>query len=371
MEKMLGEKIHDIRENLKEEGIDACIFLNSSPIHDSNIEYLTKFRQTKFHAFSCLILGQEKSTLIVSGLEYDRARKQAKCDEVLNIKDYSGSLRRVFKDKLNDCKRIGIIPDLFPYKLARRLKGKKFIDVSKIMENARSVKTPAEIKLLKKSCKIAEKGVKIIEGSLQRNMTEKELALILQHELLKKGAEEMSFPTIVSSGKNSAFIHPEPSFSEREIQPGLGIIDFGVRYNGYCSDVTVPFSIGKLTDQQKKIVEVTEEAYQTAVDSLEVGKPTWKVYDEVDSLLKKRGFESKHSLGHGIGLDIHEVPNLSPKPKTKRELKEWKEVVLQEKMAFTIEPGVYVEGLGGCRIENDFLMKRGPKILTKSKLIEI
>ena len=100
--------------------------------------------------------------------------------------------------------------------------------------------------------------------------------------------------------------------------------------------------------------------------------PAWKVFDLANKVLEKHSFEFKHSLGHGLGLDVHESPSLSPKPQTKRELKEWEEAKLKEGMIFTIEPGVYVPDVGGCRLENDVLMtKRGAEILTRSKLIEL
>ena len=172
--------------------------------------------------------------------------------------------------------------------------------------------------------------------------------------------------------KRQAYIHPEPSYSKEKIQRGLGLIDFGVTYQGYCSDITIPFSIGRLTEKQKRIVKTTEEAYRKSVDTLEIGKLTWKIFDVAEKVIEKNGFEFKHSLGHGLGLDVHDAPNLSPKPKAKEELKEWKEVKLQEGMVFTIEPGVYVPEVGGCRLENDFLMtKKGPEILTRSEFLSV
>ena len=181
---------------------------------------------------------------------------------------------------------------------------------------------------------------------------------------------ELAFPTIVTSGKRSAYIHPYPSFSNQKIQDGLGLVDFGVRYKGYCSDVTVPFTLGKISSKQKKIVQTVKEAYEKAIETLKISVPTWKVHESVESLIKKNGFKFKHSLGHGLGLELHDVPSLSPKPKSKEVLKEWKEVKLKENMVFTIEPGVYEPKIGGCRLENDVLMtKKIPKVLTNSRVI--
>jgi Xaa-Pro dipeptidase len=149
------------------------------------------------------------------------------------------------------------------------------------------------------------------------------------------------------------------------------LVDFGIRYKGYCSDVTIPFTISRLSEKQKKIVKTVEEAYQNAIDSIKIGIPTWKIHDAAEKVIKRNGFEFKHSVGHGIGLDLHDLPNLSPKPRTKEELKDWKEFELKENMIFTIEPGVYETRIGGIRLENDILLKKVPKILTNSKLIQI
>jgi len=365
-------KLQQFQKELKNRDLDASIFLCSAPIHDSNIQYFTGFQQTRFYAFSCLIVTQKKSILTTSRLEYDRATKQAKADEIINLKDYDNSLTKIFKEKLKDVKNIGIMERIFPYKLARKLEGKKIQDISEITENLRMIKTKEEIQLLKKSCQIANHGIKVIQENLSTRITEKGLALTLQQELIKQGADELSFPTIVTSGKESAYIHPEPSFTKNKIRKGIGLVDFGVRYQGYCSDITVPFSIGRLNERQKKIIRVTREAYEKSVDALEIGKSTWKVYGIAEKTLENNGFEFKHSLGHGLGLDVHDSPNLSPKPENKEELKNWEEVELQQDMVFTIEPGVYVPGIGGCRLENDILMtKRGPEILTRSKFIEL
>ncbi len=365
-------KLQQFQQELKNHNLDASIFLCSSPIHDSNIQYFTGFQQTRFYAFSCLIITQQKSVLVTSQLEYDRAVRLAKADEIINLKDYDNSLTKILEEKLKDAKNIGIIERLFPHRLAKKLKGKKLQDISWITENLRMIKTKKEIELIKKSCKIANHGIKIIQGNLSTRTTEKELALLLQQELIRRGADELAFPIIVTSGQRSAYIHPEPSYTDKKIQKGLGLVDFGARYQGYCSDVTVPFSLGRLNEKQKKIFQVTQEAYEKSVDVLEIGIPTWEVYEVANKILEKNNFEFKHSLGHGLGLDVHDSPNLLPKPKTQENLKNWEEIKLQEGIVFTIEPGVYVPERGGCRLENDVLMtKRGPKVLTKSKFIEL
>jgi len=364
------QKIEQFREELKKRKIDAALFLTSEPIHDVNIEYFTGFQQIRFFSFSCLLISQNNSVLVVSPLSYDQALMEAEADEIINLKDYSNSLTKVLKEKLKKFKTIGILERIFPHKLSRKFRV-KFKDISDIIRELRSIKEPKEIQRIEKACHITNQGIKFIEKNLSKKMTEKELALTLQQKLIKKGADDLAFPTIVTSGNRSSFIHPHPSSMDKKIQKGLGLIDFGVRYKGYCSDVTVPFTVSRLSARQKKIVKTVKKAYQKAINTLKIDIPTWKVHNAAEKIIKKNRFEFKHSVGHGIGLDLHDLPSLSPKPKAKEELKDWKEFKLKENMTFTIEPGVYELGVGGIRLENDVLLKKEPEVLTNSELIQI
>jgi Xaa-Pro aminopeptidase len=363
------KKIEQFREELKKKKVDVALFLTSEPMHDVNVEYFTGFQQVRFFSFSCLLIFQDNSVLIVSPLSYDRALEEAEADEIINLADYERSLTSVLKKKLKDVKTVGIVEKAFPLKLYKKFKRLKFIDISDTILELRSIKEEKEIGMIKKACKIANHGIKIIERNLSTKMSERELASILEQELLRKGADEIAFPTIVTSGRKSAFIHPFPSSTNERIKTGLGLVDFGVRFKGYCSDVTVPFSIGRLSKKQKKIVKTVEEAYRECLNSLRINIPTWKVHERVEKKIEENGFEFKHSSGHGLGLELHDLPSFSPKPKNKEDLKDWKEIKLKKNMTFTIEPGVYEVGVGGCRLENDVLMKKKPVLLTNSSFL--
>jgi len=362
-------RIKKFQKLLEKQDLDASIFLCSAPIHDFNIKYFTGFEQTKFHSFSCLIITREKSILATHKLEYDRAIKEAKANEIINLKEYDNSLTKLFKEKLKGISKVGIIERLFPYRIFKKLPEIRFEDISNIVYQMREIKEKKEIEMIEKSCKIANNGIKVIKENLSTKITEKELSLILQQELIRKGADELSFPTILASGKRSAYIHPYPGASDKKIQKGLGLVDFGVRYNGYCSDITVPFTIGKLSEKQKKIVKTVEQAYNTAIENTKIDVPTWRVHTITENVINKNGFEFKHSLGHGLGLEVHDSPSISPRPDN-NDLKGWKETLFKENMIFTIEPGIYEINIGGFRLENDFLMtKKGIKVLTESKPI--
>jgi len=236
-------------------------------------------------------------------------------------------------------------------------------------------KNEKEIKLLKKSAEIANSCLPLIEELLKREkITEKEIAQAIRKKIYSQGAK-LAFQIIVACGKRSAKIHPKPRVTGK-IVSGLGYIDFGASYKGYKSDVTVPFIKGKISKKERKIVDATLAAYKIALSSIKIGEQCWKVFEKVDRFLRKRGFELKHGLGHGLGLKIHEDPHMIvPKRKFKKRKIKWEKIrkmVFENGMVFTIEPGVYVNKLGGCRIENVFAIENGKiEKLTNAKLIVI
>jgi len=239
-----------------------------------------------------------------------------------------------------------------------------------------TVKTQEEIKLIKKAAEISDSCLPLIEKSLRENITEEELRRRINRKIRSQHAT-LSFQTLVASGKRSSMIHAKPHATD-EIISGIGYIDFGACYKGYRSDLTVPFIKGKVSERERRVVEITLKAYDVAINSIKVGMPCRKLFEKVDNFLRKNGFRMSHSLGHGVGKKIHELPYIgkpSKKHLTKKIKKRWerlKKINFQEGMVFTIEPAVYVKGKYGCRLENDVLIKRKRlKILTHAKLIEI
>lgn len=237
------------------------------------------------------------------------------------------------------------------------------------------IKTKEEIKLLEKSAAISNSCIPIIEKSLHENISERELARRVRRNINKQGAT-LSFLTLVGSGKRSAMIHTKPHTTDQIIK-GIGYIDFGASYKGYKTDVTVPFVKSSIGKREEKIIKAGLSAYKLAIDSIKIGEPCWKLHEKIDNFLKNKGFRMQHGLGHGLGKEIHEKPFISkPRKKLKgKKLRKWEKlqkIKFQPNMVFTIEPGIYVKGLGGFRIENDFLLtSNGPKLLTKSKFLKI
>jgi Xaa-Pro aminopeptidase len=364
------KKIEEFRNKLAEQNIDQMVLLSSESAHDINIEYLTGLRQSRRGSNSCLIYSKGIFTLLVSPLEYEQARREAEVDEIVELKPWS--LKEVFKEKLRAGFNIGINTLVLPYGVTKLLPRAKLKSVSKVFYELRSVKEQKEIELIEKACRITNRGVKFLEENLSKGIAEKELALNLEDFLKRKGAEDMGFDTIITSGKRSSLIHPYPAVSNKKIGNGLGLVDFGVIYRGYCSDVTVPFSIGRLSEKERKISLAVEKAYDQTINALKPGALSREVSGIAQGVFNREGFDLIHAIGHGIGLEEHDPPVLFSKPKDGKLPKKANETILKENMVLAIEPGVYVPGIGGCRLENDFLItKNGAKQLTKARMINL
>ncbi len=246
-------------------------------------------------------------------------------------------------------------------------------DIEKQLE--RIIKTPKEISILKRSAAITDSCIDVLERKLKKDVNEKELAAAIDRNIRKHGAKN-AFPTIVTCGKRGVCIHPKPSIKRVR---GIGYADFGAMYKGYRTDITVPFVKGEIGKKEERMIDTIMQMSKLAVKSAKPGVYCWKLQEMFERFISKRGYKVCHYLGHGIGLDIHELPSLAKPRKgrkmTKKGVKRWKiikSIRFKPGMVFTIEPGVYVKGVGGCRYENDFLMtKAGAKPITHSRLIRL
>lgn len=353
-----NKKIREIYRQFEKNNIDAAVFVNKEPIIDMNIPYLTGF----FGMLNGVLIFSNNSTLITSTLDYNRALKEAEANKIINKNKYR--IDKLLIKNLKGFKRVGVVKDIFPLSLAEKLKRKlklEFVDLGKFMLELRASKENKELKLIKKSASIANYCIEIIKDILntKKSLKEKELAAEIEYEINLHDAE-VAFKTIVTSGAKSAYIHP--CTSNELIEKGLGLIDFGVIYKGYVTDVTVPFTIGSLGSTQERMVKTVERMYYKLIGMTKPDVKVCEVCEVAKNIASKAKFELRHSLGHGIGLEVHEFPSISEKEKIK----------LKEGMVLAIEPGVYVNKFGGCRLENDVLItKSGCKVLTNSKLIKI
>lgn len=179
------------------------------------------------------------------------------------------------------------------------------------------IKTKKELQMLRKSAAVSNSCIPLIEKSLKENISERELARRIRRKINSQGAT-LAFQTLVASGKRTSMIHPHPHSTNEKIR-GIGYVDFGASYRGYKTDVTVPFVKGSAGKKEWKIIKTGLAAYRLAVKSVKIWKQCWLVHKKTDLFLRKNGFKMLHSLGHGLGKEIHERPlDLNAAQKTER-----------------------------------------------------
>ncbi len=210
------------------------------------------------------------------------------------------------------------------------------------VEEERMRKDEEELKLIREAWKIGEKVLRRVKEFLRPGMEERELAVEVEHCLRKKGSESLPFPPIVTGGKNSALPHAKPGKDPLKEKEPL-IVDLGARIEGYCSDITLTFFPGGIPSCWEERKRMVEEAISLAISLVEVGRRCRDVFMEVERFFSRQDFQENflHSLGHGVGLKVHERPLLGRKS----------EDVFQPGMVFTLEPGLYFPGEGGVREE--------------------
>lgn len=224
----------------------------------------------------------------------------------------------------------------------------ELVPLDNVMTKIRRVKDDNEIDLIRKSVGVAEEAFEAIRAVIQVGQTENYLAGQLVFELRSRGASNSSFPVIVAAGANSSLPHYRPAEAlVQKDQPLL--IDWGAIYKGYCSDLTRTLMIGRVSDRMKQIYKVVLEAQQGAISFLRPGVTTTQADRVARDIIDKAGFKDffGHGLGHGIGREIHELPAMN---------KTTKEEELRPGMIVTVEPGIYLPGEGGVRIEDDVLI---------------
>ncbi len=235
---------------------------------------------------------------------------------------------------------------------------------------ARTVKDAQELAAIEKAAEITNTLIDGITGLLTarggQHLREIELAQLIEREALALGAEGIGFETLAAGPARSWAIHPFPSCSAGPFGgDGLSILDFGVKVDGYTSDVTVTLAAGRLTAAQDRMVGLVEEAYHAAVESAKPGASPQAPARRAEHVFSAAGCSMPHALGHGIGLDTHEAPLL-------RSQGENPDPALLPGMVFTIEPGLYDPAQGGVRWENDLLLtESSARVLTRARIIRI
>jgi Xaa-Pro aminopeptidase len=337
-----------IRKWLEQQGADA--FLVSS---SHNVHYLFGFRGEGLGVVAeCPALCADRR------YELDAAALPGRLRRVLHP---GGHLAGVIEHlKAVGARKVAFESQVLTFatfeQLRKKLRGIKLVPTTTVIEGFRAVKSADEIALMARAAEVTDQALAAIAPLLVPGVTEREIALELDRQMLVHGAERPAFDTIVAFGPSAASPHAVPG--ERVLEAGHMVkIDCGAQVDGYCSDITRTTPIGTPDTRFERVYGAVLEAQQAAVAAARAGVCGRDLDAVARDILRDRGLAEQfgHGLGHGVGLEIHELPRVSSRS----------EDVLQRGMVVTIEPGVYIEDWGGVRIEDTVVIEpRGCKVLT-------
>ncbi|MGB7969104.1 MAG: aminopeptidase P family protein [Methanobacterium sp.] len=327
----MNTKLKQVIESLHNKNIDCMVVLKPE-----NIRYLTGFRPSS----SSILILKDNPILLASKID----REDASGSSMVNLEVYKefDDVKKLLNGKIGIEKSMTV-------ETYKKLSESFDIQTTDIVEISRSVKSNWEIENIEKALQIAEKSFMELEFT----GTEVELAAQLEYNMRINGSERASFESIMASGPRTSLPHGTPSLNKVE-SPIL--VDWGAVYNNYSSDTTRTIIE---TERQEEIFNIVLDAQKTAIKAIKPGIRSCEIDTAARDVITEYGYGDKfiHSTGHGVGLEIHEKPNLSKNDEAK----------LEKGMVITVEPGIYLEGEFGVRIEDMVLVKNHASVLNKIK----
>lgn len=353
-------RLKALMEKMRSEPYDAVII--TSPV---NQRYITDFDYTDGY----VIVTKEKA-FVLADFRYIEAAKNTVSDEfeilllegkrtefVKNLLKQNGVRVLAYENKEMTCEEYNMLSDA--------LDGVAMLPAKKLFDSLRICKTEKELELMDKAQQITDAAFKHILDFIKPDMTEIEVALELEFFMRKNGSRGVAFDTICVSGSASALPHGVPR--NVKLEKGFLTMDFGARYEGYCADMTRTVVLGKADEEMKKVYDTVLQAQEEALAAVRAGEIGADIDNIARSIINNAGYRGcfGHGLGHGVGLYIHESPRLSPAADADK---------LEAGNVVTVEPGIYLEGKYGCRIEDMVAVTEdGMRDFTKSpkEMIEL
>lgn len=336
----MNVKIKWLRDQLSALKLDGMII--SNPI---SIKYLTGLAEE-----GTLILAPKENIFITDGRYIESVNRHLTINDeivVYNVKEFSKyDYEAIFMISEN----VGIEEKYITYEQYNKYMQTyqvNLVETEGIIENERIVKDKDEIEFIKKACDITVKAYEYIIRNIKEGMSEKEIAFEIEKQMILNGADGLAFDTIVASGENSSMPHAVPG--DRKIQKGDIIqFDMGCRYNGFCSDFSRVVFVEEMKEEYKEAYEFVLKEQKRLSNNLKDGVNIKTVIKEIEDDYSEKGYQILHAFGHGVGLEIHELPIL--KSSTDNNLK--------QNTVIAIEPGVYIPNKFGIRIEDTFLVDK-------------
>lgn len=358
---------------MKKNAIAAAVFEDTEERRDPSVRYFSG------HPGDALFIIFDDGKNVLIPWDENLAKIHASVDKIFPYTRYERQNIRAVKTILNTVKMQGKqtfeLPDCTPYPLFLQ-----YVDALagwdvRCRENSlhqyakqlRAVKDDFEITCTKEAARITDKIIDMIEDKINSGAikTESDVALLIEAECRKEGCEKTGFDTLAAGPDRSFAIHCFPNYTDGAWPAdGLSILDFGVVYNGYTSDVTLTVAKGELSAAQEKQLALVQKAYSECLKLYEKDVPVIAASKKADEIFAKAKQKMPHSLGHGIGLEIHEAPFVSMRAAAENKF--------LPGMIVTLEPGLYDPAVGGCRLENDILItETGNVQITHSRIIRI
>lgn len=337
----MNPKMQWLRNKMSSMNLQGMIV--SNPV---NIQYLTNLE-----AEGMLILTRKDNIYITDGRYIEYVNRTLTIFDEITVYDIRDLSQEDFENFFMFCENVGFEEDYLTYakykEYIRKFKINSFVETEGILEKQRTIKDEEEIKNIAKACQITRDCFEYIKPFLIPGNTEKQVARLID-DYYHQNSEGPSFSTIVASGENSSKPHAVPTdrvFTEQDIIT----IDMGCKINGYCSDLTRTFFIGEPTEKQRAVYNLVQKNYVQTINAIKEGASIKQLVKMVENDFKLNGYNLIHSLGHGVGLEVHEIPNVSIRV----------DAPLRENMVITVEPGIYIPGEFGVRIEDTILVEKG------------
>ena len=345
---MFAKRIAALQQKMSKLKADAILIMSPD-----NVYYFSGYTGTSGYA----VITQDTIQLLTDFRYLEQASSQSAHCEIIDI---GNDLYIVLKKLLASAKNIYFEEDYFTYKQYEKLQNTvtgELLPLAGTIEGLRRIKDEQELTYLRAAANMADEAFLHILKFIKPGVTELEVAVELEFFMRKKGSQGPSFEFIVASGQRGSM--PHGVASDKKIASGeLVTLDFGSIYQGYHSDITRTLAVGQPPADLQKIYNIVFKAQAESLAMVKAGMKCKDIDKIARDIISKEGFGDKfrHGLGHGVGLDIHEEPRFNTSDET----------VLDENMVMTIEPGIYIPGLGGVRIEDSVIVKQnGYELLTK------
>lgn len=332
---------------MKEKNIDSVVFVPGATMY-----YFTGLQLNQSERLTLAILKKDGNlTFIAPKLEFGKV--QAIADgAIFSYSDEQGPMKAITEWKEHEGE-LGCVGVEYGHMRIMELKAvesigyKSHVDISEGIHQLRMIKDQGEVSLMRKAVKIVEEALEATLPLIKPGVNELDIAAHLEYEMRRRGSEGTPFGTIVASGYRGALPHGRAA--DKVIEDGeVVVLDFGAVYKGYVADITRTVAIGKISDDFKKIYRIVKEAIEAAIEAVKPGIKIHDIDETARNIIRQAGYGDyfTHRLGHGIGLNVHEEPYIMQNNKQ----------TLQPGMSFTIEPGVYLPGKGGVRIEDNLIV---------------